>query len=227
MWRTIRNYATSGFARFARLLAMMFLGLAAASPALALTASFTSKSISITGVSPSARILVCGYGSRTALSGVESWSRQAAIVRSTASGTADVPIEKPPLDLDSIWLIVDLSTGEHLVTPAPGGHPRQMVASPLVATDLRGIAFLRPGIDAIIVRVPLGAWIASAVDGRTSDLDGRNDGRATLGLNALTPIGDTPHGPAVLVPGDLVLAIYQPWMEYAVVQIPAGGSVAH
>lgn len=210
------------------LLILIFLAVlpAQAAPA-ALSVSFSSKSISISGTSPSARVFVCGFGSSTRLSSVESWSRQATIVRSTAAGTADISIETPPLDLCSIWLIVDLSSGAYLVTAPPGGRPRQMPSSLLVATDLRGVAFRHPAIDAMIVRPPLGAWSASAVDGRSSDIDGRNDGRTVFGLGTLTPIGDTPHGPDVLVPGDLVFAIYQPWMEYAIVQIPAGGSGAH
>jgi hypothetical protein len=223
MWIT---YAKTTFARCVKLLATVLVCLATTVPSMALTASFTSKSISITGVSPSARVFVCGYG-RHEVAGADSWSRQATITQSTAAGTAEIPIETPPLDLCSIWLIVDLSSGVHVVLSPPGGHPREAAASPLVASDLRGVAFHHPAIDAIIVRPPLGAWRAAAVDGRTSDGDGRNDGRTTLGLETLTPIGDTPHGPAVLVPGDIVFAIYQPWMEYAVVQIPAGGSGAH
>ena len=219
-------HAKPTFAGCVKLLGTVLFWLATAGPATALTASFTSQSISITGVSPSARIFVCGYG-RSEVSGQDSWSRQATIIQSTAAGTAEIPIERPPLDLCSIWLIVDLSSGAHLVFSPPGGHPREAVASPVVAADLRGVAFHHPAIDAIIVRPPLGAWKAAAVDGRTSDTDGRNDGRTTLGLDALTPIGDTPHGPAVLVPGDLVFAIYQPLMEYVLVQIPAGGSGAH
>lgn len=218
---------TSAVAPFATLVVVVLSCLAAAAPAAAVTATFTPKTISVAGLSAAGRVFICGYGSKTPLSGIEAWSRQASIVRSTAAGTADISIEAPPLDLDSIWLIVDLSSGAYLVTAPPGGRPRQMTASPLVAADRRGVAFLRPGIDAMIVRPPLGAWSANAVDGRTSDADGRNDGRVTLGLGALTPIGDTPHGPDVLVPGDLVFAIYQPWMEYVLVQVPAGGSGAH
>lgn len=199
----------------------------AALPAAALTVTFSSNSLSVSGVTPSARVFVCGYGTATGSSSVQSWSRQATIVRSTAGGTADVSIDTPPLDLCSIWLIVDLSSGAYLVTAPPGGHPRQMTVAPLVSADLRGVAFRHPAIDAMIVRPPLGAWSASAVDGRTSDTDGHNDGRTTLGLGTLTPIGDTPHGPNALVPGDLVFAVYQPWMEYAVVQIPPGGPGAH
>ena len=209
------------------LVVAVVLSCGAALPAAALTATFSSKAISVSGASPSARVFVCGYGSSARLSSVESYSRQAAIVSSTAAGTADVSIETPPLSLCSIWLIVDLSSGAYVVTAPPGGHPRQMTVSPLVAADLRGVAFHRPAIDAIIVRPPLGAWSATAVDGRTSDVDGHSDGHVSLGLTTLTPIGDTPHGPNVLVPGDLVFAVYQPWMEYAVVQIPAGGSGAH
>jgi len=227
--RISKTIGTHTFAlpKFAALVSALLCCFAAAVPAAAITASFTSKTVSISGLSASARIFVCGYGSKTPPSGIESWSRQAGIVKSTAGGTADVSIEAPPLDLDSIWLIVDLTSGAYVVTAPPGGHPRQMTVSPVIATDMRGVAFLRPEIDAMIVRSPLGAWNANAGDGRTSDVDRRNDGRVTLGLGTLTPIGDTPHGPDVLVPGDLVFAVYQPWMEYTLVQIPAGGSGAH
>jgi len=185
--------------------------LLAALPAVAqLQVQYGAKSLTVSGASPRGDVAVLGV-IQSNYRGLESIQKPASIERADAAGTVTIQVARP--SFRSVWLVVDLRTGEFVVS-SPPGYPLRQMAVPPEAIDRSGRSLLhaRPTVDVYVVRRGLGAWHSRAADvGVQSD---PGDGRVGVSVDHLKPVGATPAAPPVLTPGDIVMVFDAPFMEF-------------
>ena len=113
---------------------------------------------------------------------------------------------------DSVWVLIDMTTGEYAVAqPAEGRIRLRKLPPPAMVKKGNGASakfaqtyefvnywFIRPGV---------GAWFRQSEDGGEGDDDGKPDGKATVNLDAFSPVGDSPRAPNDFQRGDLVLVV--------------------
>lgn len=114
--------------------------------------------------------------------------------------------------LDSVWLVVDMTSGESaLEGPSMPAHRRRTLPEAAlhgrgngVSAQVRGshevamLWFVRPGV---------GAWYATSADGALSDGDNVPDGTSTAVLASLHAVGDSPEAPDDFVREDIVVVV--------------------
>jgi len=130
-----------------------------------------------------------------------------------------------PVALRSIWVAVDLDTGEYAVgtpsgygTTQPGRHAAfrksnggtvDVVAAPSL---LAYVLYVRPG---------QGAWTTMAIDGGVGDFDQASDGIASLSLGRFKSVDGTSPAPASLLPGGALFIIDEAHMTTEAVTLTA------
>ncbi len=126
----------------------------------------------------------------------------------------------------SIWMVVDLASGETTIATREGYHALEMVqfgAGKGRAVDVAGSVFDigRDHVDILVVRPRKGAW-AIALRGRGTEEGPR--GRLRAHVSKLPPMRpDFGNAPPTLVPGDVVLMVDPERMEYWGRTITVGG----
>ncbi len=180
-------------------------------PAVAqLQVQYGAKSLTVSGASPRGDVAVLGV-IQSNYRGLESIQKPESIERADAAGSVTVQVARP--SFRSVWLVVDLRTGEFLVS-SPPGYPLRQMAIPPGAIDRTGrsLANARPSVDVYVVRRGLGAWHSRAADvGVNSN---PRDARVGVSIDHLKPVGTTPAAPPVLTPGDIVMVFDAPFMEF-------------
>lgn len=124
----------------------------------------------------------------------------------------------------SVWVAVDLTTGNYGVAKASGTAPRPL--QPRSDGSLAGLAYLDFAVSEVhvlLVRPGVGAWARLFVQGSATDGDGRSDGNLRVSLSLL----DVLHGgvpvPIVTQSRDVWVAIIPDDLSTYVVAV--GGSV--
>jgi hypothetical protein len=173
-----------------------------------LQVEYAAKSLTISGASARADVVVIGV-IHTNSKGFESIQSPQSIERTDDSGRVTVEVARP--SFRSVWLIVDLRSGEFLVSSPPGYAVRRMPV-PADAIDRTGHSLLHsfPSADLFIVRRGQGAWHARASEGNQNPLDARRD----VSVDHFKPVGATPPAPPVLTPNDIVMVFNAPYMEF-------------
>lgn len=115
---------------------------------------------------------------------------------------------------DSLWAVVDLTSGEYVLASPADGPLREVEPPRGLARSLPGrgeIGDERRRLEVLVVRPGSGgepgAWTGGAEDGGAGDGDGRRDGRTQARLERLEPLEvEGPRPPRALRAGDLVVA---------------------
>jgi hypothetical protein len=131
-----------------------------------------------------------------------------------------------PVAPDSVWIAVDLSTGE-FATVAPNGPPVQSdtfqgAGIGRAPSGSGAISDLRAQGEVLVVRPGVGAWALTLGDGSPEDGDSLVDGQIEAPLDQMTPVADTPSPPTDFVAGDTVVLIDPLSLEIVVTRIPGG-----
>ena len=181
--------------------------LVCAAPAFPADMTFTDHAVTISGLTPSGQVALCGvvleplgYDSRIV--------RVAKIVTADAVGTISYTTAT---SIDrSVWTAVDLTSGA-LAKGASKRSRAEIIDSLTEAQPLRVgmIKFARPSAFLIVmlVRPGTGVWILNAGDGGPDDDDGTSDARVTISLKRLQPLSSGLPVLSALAPGDAVIAI--------------------
>ena len=119
---------------------------------------------------------------------------------------------------NSIWVAVDLSSGEYAAaTPdgtelrldaVPGGWLAKGAGS---AADLLQVD--SDFVELLVARPGVGAWGESVGHGGASDVGGGAGGFTRASFGAMRPIGSTGPAPNEILPGDIVVVIDPNAME--------------
>jgi len=211
-----RTIAVAGLLTLALLPAA---ALAAAAPVI----TFAPQAVVVSGVTPGGKV-ACFSVAR------EISERTATIVRRPRLAEDDDKDGSVRLELDrkvpfqSIWVAVDLTTGESAVA-VPDGYPLHRVdlpgrnlghggGKPDWVEDDRGY------VDVFIVRPGQGAWWGTVGDGGETDDDGAYNGRLIASLVRLHGVGASPPGaPQHFSPHDVVVVIDPNRMEVGLRQL--------
>lgn len=134
----------------------------------------------------------------------------------------------------SVWLAVDLSTGELAVSAPEGFTPRELTFPPGVLRSGLGnrlnrlemtgrtvhALVARPGVDPALT----GAWLLRLGDGGDQDDDGAYDGKMGFLLAQMTPVGTSPLPPEEIAGGDVIALIDPETLDFVVAtfQAPEG-----
>ncbi len=141
------------------------------------------------------------------------------------SGIVILDLDRPVAP-DSVWIAVDLSTGE-FATVAPSGPPVQsdtfQGAGIGRAPGGNGtISDLRAQGEVLVARPGAGAWTLTLGDGSPEDGDGLVDGQIQAPLDQMAALPDGPPPPLDFVGGDTVVLIDPLSLEIVVTRIPGG-----
>lgn len=116
---------------------------------------------------------------------------------------------------NSVWMVVDLASGDYAIEGAKGAELRRAVLAAGAVRSRNGAAPARvvnAGSSAVVwlVRPGVGAWIAEVDDGGPEDADNWTDGNVAATLSQFRAVGDSPAPPDDFERDD-VLAIIEPF----------------
>lgn len=190
----------------------VFFAVIAALPATAqLSVAYNQKSLAISGASPAADIAVYGVIHRH-VERLEVIHPQSSIVHGDSTGRATVAVDD--FSSTSIWLIVDLRSGDYLVSAPPGFIAHRLpIPTDALEPAGRSVSSIRSMLDVFVARRGVGAWHAHVTDSGASDRDARL-GHVTFDIQPMTPVGATPPGPPHLIPGDIVMVVDVAWFQF-------------
>jgi hypothetical protein len=128
----------------------------------------------------------------------------------------------------SIWVAVDLDTGQFAVTAPVISHLHRIPQGPSALFQGVGSAadqFLdtRTYVLGLAVRPGQGAWLFGGGDGGPRDLDGSANGRLSFALDKFDALPGSPAAPAKAGGTDTWFVIDPMAMEIAIFQPVAGG----
>jgi len=167
--------------------------------------------VTATGLTPGGEVLVWAVGRRELryFTRVSHW-QETGLADAAGELRYEVRDGVPPA---SIWVVVDLATGELDVSPAPGFAPPE---GPLPPGALRGqgagrlnrLVRAMEEAQVLLVRPGVGVWSVRLADGGSADVDGANDGRIEAALDALEPAApSSPAAPDGVEAGDVVVVV--------------------
>lgn len=194
------------------LLALAWPGAATAVRAAAPEVDFRESEVGVRGLTPGGRAVLWWLAKGT--DGFTPWTSRLTEVLLDEDGDGAVTLSyEEGVPEDSLWTVVDLTSGEYALASPAAGPLREIEPVRGLVASLAGrgeigderrrleVLVVRPGIDG-----EAGAWTAGAEDGSPADGDGRRDGRTQLRLERLEPLEETgPLPPRALRAGDVVI----------------------
>jgi hypothetical protein len=207
----------------AALLAQVLSGPPAPSIALA------KSSVTVAGITAKGQAVLFGVAREIAEDDVATLIRRSQVL-TDEDGDGAVRLD---LDRDvpfrSVWVAVDLATGQ-FATTTPAGYPLRLVAwqgSGLERGASRSdrVDDARSFAEVLLVRPGVGAWQLTVGDGGGNDDDGAADGRIAAALDHMTPVAGTVPPPSRFDPSDVVVLIDPNRMELTVVRAGAPAAV--
>jgi hypothetical protein len=132
-------------------------------------------------------------------------------------GIVRLPLERPA-PRESLWLVVDLTTGESTIVAPPGARllRKPLPPSALMARGNSRAAralHLDQHVLFWLIRPGTGAWASMIDDGSPADGDAAYDGHASVLLDELQPIGISPPAPPELRGGDIFAIVVPDTLE--------------
>lgn len=127
-----------------------------------------------------------------------------------------------PVPFASVWVAIDLATGESAFA-APEGLPvRELSIAPkLIPATLDRLDVPLSMAEVLLVRPATGAWGLRVGDGGASDEDGSQDGTLRAALASLWSVGDSPAPPGKVATGDVVVVLEPQTLNLLIVRLGA------
>jgi hypothetical protein len=193
---------------------------AAAAPAL----TYEEQAVVVSGVTPQGQVVWFSLAKQIEGYMAHFVTRRDLLADTDGDGVVRFELDRT-VPLQSIWVAVDLASGEAVVgTPEgyplrdasePPGHGRGEPGRPDWVTTGRQM------LELLVVRPGQGAWTASLLDGGGDDDDHGADGRLTASLARLHAVGASPAPPERFQGKDLVFALDPDRMEIVSERVPA------
>jgi hypothetical protein len=201
-------------------LALLFPGVISAEPLI----TFEEQSVVASGMSPGGQVVWFSVAKQIEGRMADFVRRDDLLIDEDGDGSVRFELGRD-VPRQSIWVAVDLATGEAAVA-TPEGYPLRDAS--LAPGRGRGEAG-RPDwseegrqlLELLVVRPGEGAWGLAFGDGGARDEDGRADGRITAALARLQAVGRSPAPPERFHPRDLVFAVDLNRMEILTERVPA------
>jgi hypothetical protein len=182
--------------------------------------TFTGLSaLNITGVTKNATVAVCGIGD-VFVNGIERHVTQTKILTTDAVGAAQLAIDHPAFQ--SIWVVVDMTTGTYAVASPPGYVRKQMRVTPGTAADLGGVDLNWPLLEVFFIRPSAGIWYGIVADGRAQDADKQANGKVRVDLRSMRPLESATGTLSHVQAGDVILCDDPNMLESFVIHVGKG-----
>jgi len=185
----------------------------------ALSVSFEGSVVHITGATPRGQVaLVAVMREAHGKMITRLNDTQQLLSDPEGDGSIDYDLKRavPPR---SIWVVVDVASGESLIT-APGDFPKRESALPpgfvknVPADEFDTLIGENLLLHVLWVRTgngngngSAGAWFMRAADGGANDTDHKTNGRAMLSTAGFVPLGDSGQAPKKLKKGDVIVLL--------------------
>jgi hypothetical protein len=195
----------------------------AAPPAVAIS----SDRLTITGVTRGAEVALLSVAHEPGYYMTRVVSRRELLPDSDSDGRVEYQLPTG-VALRSIWIIVDIQSGEMTIAAPPGFQPlemKQKKARPGKAVEAiaNTVDVGRALVDILVVRPGMGAWAMAAREGSSADRDGVRNGRLRLDTAKLLPLKKSSRiPPNALEPGDVVAILDPERMEYWITKLERG-----
>jgi hypothetical protein len=192
------------------------------------TIAFDGAMVRATGITRGGKVAWFGVGHLHEEAALHIISRHGFVVDTDGDGEVSFEIA-PEVPVHSVWIAVDMESGE-LAVASPEGHELRLLDLPPNAIHpgvSGGSDVFEDGhrmLQVVVVRPRSGAaWGVDVADGGSHDGDGEGNGRLKLPLEALTPLEGSPElRPAVLTAGDIFVAIALDSLETYAAKLPVG-----
>jgi hypothetical protein len=147
--------------------------------------------------------------------------RDAIVTDTSGAGSVSFDVGKP-VPPCSIWVAVDLKTGEFAVAAPPDEPLREVAVPPGALRNASNGKFSRfvqntHLLEFFVARPGIGAWVATLTDQDNPSEVIPGDGVVAVVLEQLTPVGATVVAPSEFLAGDVVVAIDPEQMTVAAV----------
>jgi hypothetical protein len=162
---------------------------------------FNGKTITATGATPRGEVIFFGEAQEPGEYTMLTYSHYERFGNADASGMARVELATD-IVTTSVWAVVDIASGNYVVTPPAGGAKKSKSAPG---------GLLRPGV---------GAWEASAAEAGEADEKGHGRGRIVTPIPALHAVRDPNLKPiSTLQGGDVVVIIEPQYLFFYATQV--------
>ncbi len=218
---------SSSRARSAIYLALIVVGTSASGAALpSISVTVSSQRVTIAGLTPGASVALLGVARETGayLTRVATWRE--LLTDDTHAGRIDYA---PPggIAFRSIWIVVDVASGETVVASPPGykpGEMKEISAGRPNSVNLAGnlLDIGRSRVDILMVRPKHGAWFTVARGRGTEAPD--VSGRLHVDVAKLQPLKPAfGTAPVAFTPGDVIFVVDEEELEYSMMAVTPGG----
>jgi hypothetical protein len=155
--------------------------------------------------------------------------RHGLVVDDDGDGAVQATLGMPAAP-HSVWLAVDLATGDWASWLPDGFSDRQVELPPdaLVHSaedgQARSMAIVGRSADVILVRPDVGAWWLRAADGGPGDGNRAIDGTIRPSFGQMQPIQGSPAAPEAVADGDLIIVIDPRGLGFSVTRLASSNS---
>jgi hypothetical protein len=217
----------SGFSSGARpfeivaALILLVTGFAKAAP---LSVAASADRVVVQGIRPGGSIALLSVAHESGYYMTKIVSRRDVLTDNNRSGRIEY-VPDSGVAFRSIWVVVDLETGELAVASRAGFQPVQMSdpsdgRGPAVAVGPTEFDIGHDQADILVVRPGKGAWTIGLRERGTDDLPAAAPGRIHASLTKFRPIKkEFGSAPPAFIPGDVVVVLDPEQMEYWVTRV--------
>jgi hypothetical protein len=196
----------------------------APAPTAGLRLFFSANSLTVSGITPSAKVAIISIAREPRKYYSETVRRIETLTDSDGDGS--VVLQLPAgIAPRAIWEAVDLMTGSYVVEPSPGydNPPIPLSAAAFKRSNAKLTKFeVDLGeVEMVLVRPAGGLWLLTAWRNSTVDENRNTNLPMRLDVSRLRPTakeGAAP--PESFEPGDIVLVVNPRWMTWASVGVP-------
>lgn len=171
-----------------------------------LSVTFGPNEVRVTGAKEGARVVAFGIGLGTFNDAPLLTRHAQALADEDRDGT--IAFRPRSLPESSVWVAVDMETGEYVLATPTGAVPTPLDLPPAAWHAQRAHLDIRiEYLEVLVVRPGVAAWTLRMGDGGSNDADGRPNGVLTFRLDRMKRLVGENDGPPVVIPRDLIVAI--------------------
>jgi hypothetical protein len=185
---------------------------------------FNGNTITATGATPRGEVIFFGEAQEPGEYTMLTYSHYERFGNADASGMARVELATD-IATTSVWAVVDIASGNYVVTPPAGGAKKSKSAPGGLLRrgaggDVTGLDFPFAIASILVVRPGVGAWEASAAEAGEADEKGHGRGRIVTPIPALHAVRDPNLKPiSTLQGGDVVVIIEPQYLFFYATQV--------
>ncbi|HEX2834372.1 MAG TPA: hypothetical protein VHW00_15285 [Thermoanaerobaculia bacterium] len=172
---------------------------------------FSGSKATVDGLTPGGTVAIfCVALEPIGAPPVPTRTREMLLLHDDDRNSAVVLDHTRPIPAISVWVVVDIETGQRTIAGGPGYEPLLMPLGEVAKRDnagqLRKLSAALGEVELMVVRPGVGAWSLYAA--KTSRFDeSRRDEPLRVDIGSMIPAGDTPAAPNALRQGDIVTVI--------------------